>query len=68
MNEEEKKKRLAEFANALIESAERTERLRAMSNEKLAELLQKYVWADMEIFSPDSDLIGVLIDRLRGEA
>lgn len=59
--------RLVKFVENLVESAKRTERFRAMTNEELADLLQNKVWAEVNIFSHDSDLLGVIIDRLRGE-
>lgn len=56
-----------ELIDALIESAKRGDKFDSMTNEELADFLMNEVWANMGLFSPESDLIQALIDRLRGE-
>ncbi len=56
-----------EIVERMLASFESQEKLEAMTNAELADVLMNKVWANMELFTPESDLIGAVIDRLRGE-
>ena len=60
MNEQELTERIAASVN-------NSKRLETMTNQELADLLMNTVWAGMELFTPKSDLVSAVIDRLRGE-
>lgn len=44
-----------------------TDRLEAMTNAELGELLLNHIWAHMPLLSPQSDLVAEIIARLKGE-
>lgn len=48
----------------LFLSAETTDKLKHLTNAELARLLLEHVWAEMDILSPQSDLLSEVIDRL----
>jgi hypothetical protein len=52
------------LARAIFRSAERTEKLEGLSNVELAEYIRANVFYDMEMFTPMSDLIGEILERL----
>lgn len=54
-----------ELINRMIESVKNSKRFEAMTNAELADLLMSSVWAGMDMFTPNSDLISAVIDRLR---
>lgn len=55
------------FIDALSESVKRGKEFGTMTNAELADLLMNKIWATMELFTFESDLIQAVIDRLRGE-
>lgn len=48
----------------LEQSAQTTERLKALSNEEIGKLLFYHVWPYIDLFTPQSDLIDEAISRL----
>lgn len=56
-----------EFIVQLTESAKRTERFSSMTDAELAELLICEIWAKMNLFTSESDLISAIVGRLRGD-
>lgn len=55
----------AEFARKLEASSQRSRRLPHIPDTLLAEKLLLHVWADLDLFSLQSDLLNEAIDRLR---
>ncbi len=53
-----------ELVNRLQKASDLQEELASMSNDKLADLLLE-VWADMELFTYNSELLDVIIQRMR---
>ena len=51
----------------LNESAKRLERFRKLTDNELADLLVSEIWANMNLFTPESDLMSIVVDRLRGD-
>lgn len=49
----------------LIRSCEQYAKLQAKTNLELAELVEKYIWPDINLTDPKSNLISIVIDRLR---
>lgn len=50
----------------LFQSIATGEELRKKSNAELADLVRAHIWADLELTSPQADLLGEVMDRLRG--
>lgn len=55
-----------EAMERLMQSCATAEKLRTKTNEELADLLREHVWADCELTSARSGLVGEVMDRLRG--
>lgn len=65
-NETREEKRRGLIARML--SAEETRQiLTNLSNTQLADLVRLHIWAKLPLYSPDSELIEEIIDRLEGE-
>jgi hypothetical protein len=41
------------------------ERLETLTNHQLADLVEDHLWADLPVMTPTSDLLSLVIDRLR---
>lgn len=54
-----------DLVSRLQESNDLQEKFASMSNGELADLLLEKVWADMELFTYNSELLDVAIERLR---
>lgn len=50
----------------LMQSVATAEKLRTLPNDELAALLMEHVWAELEMTSPQADLVSEVMDRLRG--
>lgn len=50
----------------LMQSVATAEKLRTLPNDELAALLMEHVYADLEMTSPQADLVSEVMDRLRG--
>jgi len=55
----------AAFVMAMVESHDRQRMFETMSTGDLAALAVEYLWADMVMFTYESDLMSAIIDRLR---
>ncbi len=56
-----------ELIRVLLDSAKTKQNFSSMTNEELAGLLISEIWADIDLFTPESDLLSAVIDRLRGD-
>ena len=56
-----------ELIERLTESAKQEEKFSSMTNEELAKFLINEVWAHLGLLTPESNLISIVIDRLRGD-
>lgn len=56
-----------ELWEAMCKSNDVEKELATTSNDELADLLMNHVWAQMDMFSPASTLVEVVIERLRGK-
>jgi hypothetical protein len=54
-------------AQRLWQWLERTERLEALSNAELADVVEEHLWAGLPGLSPASDVLSEVMDRLRKE-
>lgn len=57
----------AQIAKDIKQSCITIERLGELSNQEIANLLIEHIWADFDIFSPESDLLEEAIERLKDE-
>ncbi len=57
-----------ELVENLKESTKTTDRLKKLTNKELSEILLETVWVDFNITSPESDLIGEIIKRLKSRS
>jgi hypothetical protein len=62
---EKNPQRSIDLYNQLTQSTEQTRRYEAMTNAELAEELLTEIWADLPMFSKQSDLVDVVIERLK---
>lgn len=53
-----------ECAERIIQSIQTSDRLKALSNTELADILTNTLWAECPLMSPESDLLSEIIDRL----
>lgn len=53
-----------QFGKNLFQSIDTSKKLEGMSNEELGKFLFYHVWVDVEIFTPQSDLLLEVIKRL----
>jgi hypothetical protein len=51
--------------DSMIKSIENEDTYKAKTNSELADLVISNVWADIDMFSPKSDLLDEVVDRLR---
>jgi len=56
-----------ECALRILESIEYEGNLQHLSNDELADILIETIWAELPLMSQESDLLSVVIDRLKGE-
>jgi hypothetical protein len=56
----------AEAMERLIQSVVTGEKLRTATNAELADLMREHVWAGLMMCSAVADLVGEVVDRLRG--
>lgn len=56
--------KILELYGSIVQSVDTERALSQMTNEQIGELLFLYVWAEMEVFSPQADLVQQAYRRL----
>ena len=55
----------AEALKRLFQSIKTEDALRQKTNDELADLVRDHIWAHVPLISPQADLLGEVMDRLR---
>ena len=56
---------MSDAMESLLQSVATAEKLKTKSNDELADIIEEHVWADFEMCSAQSVLLGEVMDRLR---